>query len=458
MGRGCLLDAFVDDQRDAVVGALADWLRIPSVAAEPAHERDVALSAEWCAGRLATSGLSSVEVVSTPGHPCVYGEWLEAGSGPTVLVYGHHDVQPADPLDEWDSPPFEARRRGGELFARGASDDKGQVLCHIEAVRGLLEGSGGLPVNVKFLVEGEEEIGSPHFEELLVAGRERFAADVIVVSDTPMWAADVPSVTIAMRGLVAFDVTLRSGERDLHSGQYGGAVPNPAHIAARMVAALHDRDGRVAVPGFYDDVRPLLRAERASFEALGFDEHAWARAAGVRCLDGEAGYSTLERLWARPTCDVTGFHSGYGGSGVKTIVPATAHFKVTFRLVADQDPATISERFGAWVRRTVPKGVGVEVVPAGGVGPAVSDLTHPALGALTRSVTRVWGRQPIFTRSGGSGPEEALSRVLSAPVLHLGLGLPGDRIHAPNERVLLDQLWRGMLAAGELYRELAELS
>jgi acetylornithine deacetylase/succinyl-diaminopimelate desuccinylase-like protein len=453
-----LLDAFLEAERDATLAALADWVRIPSVSAQPLHAADVERAAQWCAERMEHAGLEHVEILPTPGHPAVYGDWLHAGEEAiTALVYGHHDVQPPEPLDEWHSPPFEPVVRDGQLFGRGAVDDKGQVLYQLEAIRGLLSDGGRLPVNVKFLVEGEEEIGSPNFEALLERERERLACDVIVVSDTGMWAPDLPTVTTGMRGLVACDVTLRTARRDVHSGLFGGAVPNAAHWAARLIAALHDADGRVTIPGFYDGVRPLLPAERQSFAALPFDEAAWVGTSGVGRLEGEGGYSTLERIWARPTCDVAGIHAGYSGDGVKTIVPAAARFKVTFRLVADQDPPAVAAAFEAWLREQVPDGIELNVRLDGMVGPALTDVSHPGMGALSRAIARVWGTEPLFTRTGGSGPEESLGRVLKAQVLYLGVSLPDDRIHAPNERILLEQLWKGLLAAGELWRELGEL-
>ncbi|MGH9002526.1 MAG: dipeptidase, partial [Acidimicrobiia bacterium] len=417
-GDELLLSSFLDAERETVLAALVDWLRIPSISAQPLHTPDIERSAEWCAERMRAAGLEHVEIIPTAGHPSVYGDWLHAGPGTiTALVYGHHDVQPVDPLDEWHSPPFEPTVRDGQLFARGAIDDKGQVLYHLEAVRGLLARDGRLPVNVKVLVEGEEEIGSPNFEALLESERERLTCDVIVVSDTGMWAPDVPSITTGMRGLIAFDVALRTAAQDLHSGLFGGAVPNPAHWAARLVAALHDDVGRVTIPGFYDRVRPLLPAERESFAALPFSDDSWAATAGVRRLEGETGFSTLERLWVRPTCDVTGISSGYGGDGVKTIVPATARLKVTFRLVADQDPDAVGDAFEAWAPTQVPEGVDLEVRREGFVAPALTDVSHPGVAALARAMARVWGAEPLFTRTGGSGPEEALGRVLAAPVL-----------------------------------------
>ena len=455
--RDLLLHDYVDAERDGIVERLFEWLRIPSISAHPDHAADVRRSAEFTAELMRDAGLEHVEILDTAGAPSVYGDHLHAGpEAPTAVVYGHHDVQPVDPLDQWTSPPFEPVIIDGECRARGAIDDKGQVLYEIEAVRGLLQKEGRLPVNVKFLVEGEEEVGSPNFEDLLWREKERLACDVVVVSDTGMWSRSVPSITVAMRGLVAFDVTVRTGTIDLHSGSFGGAVPNPAHLIGRIVDDLHDDDGRVTLPGFYDDVRPLTDEEERSLAELPFDEEKWKRSAGVRRLDGEAGRSVLERTWSRPTCDVVGISVGYSGEGMKTIVPAEGNVKITFRLVADQQPAKVADAFEAWLAERIPDGVDVVVRPEGpGVAPALTPVDHPAVGALRRAIARVWGKKPLFTREGGSGPEEALGRVLEAPVLFLGVGLPGDRFHAPNERMVMDQFWKGLLAAGELWTELA---
>ena len=450
------LSSYVDAHRGRIVDTLLEWLRIPSISADPAHAGDVRHSATFTADLLRDAGFEHVRELTAGGAPAVYGDWLRAGAdAPTVVVYGHHDVQPIDPLDEWESPPFEPVIRDGECLGRGAIDDKGQVLYEIEAARGLLQVDGRLPVNLKLLVEGEEESGSPTFERILIDQRDLLACDAVVVSDTGMWAADVPSICTGMRGLAGFDVRLRTAAVDLHSGSFGGAVPNAAHLAARLVDSLHDDRGRVTVPGFYDDVRPLTDEERASFDSLPFDERSWRATAGVPFLTGEAGRTTLERVWSRPTCEVVGLSSGYAGAGIKTIVPATADVKVTFRLVADQEPEKVALAFERWVADQVPSGVEVTVVREGAVAPALTPTAHPAVGALGRVIERVWGRPPLFTREGGSGPEEALGRVLHAPVLYLGVGLPGDRIHAPNERMVMDQFWKGLLAAGELWPELA---
>ncbi|MDQ6614364.1 MAG: dipeptidase [Actinomycetota bacterium] len=454
------LARYAEAEADRIVETLFDWLRIPSISAHPERAEDVRASAEFCAHLLKEAGLENVALIEPPAPsgragPAVYGDWLHAGAGaPTVLVYGHHDVQPVDPVHLWTSPPFSPVIVDGECRARGAVDDKGQTLYQIEAARGLLAADGVLPVNLKFIIEGEEEVGSPHFEALLAQEAPRLACDVIVVSDTGMLAPDVPSITVGMRGLVAFDVELVTSTTDLHSGSWGGTVPNAARVAAELAAALHDADGRVTLPGFYDRIRPLSPAEQASLAAQPFDEAAFMGQAGVRALTGEAGYTPIERTTVRPTAEVVGLTGGYHGPGIKTIVPATANLKIAFRLVPDQRPAEVAAAFQEWLAERVPAGVAVTVTPEGGVAPALTPVEHPALAALVRAIERVWGTAPLFTRCGGSGPEEALGRVLGAPVLFLGIALPDDRYHAPNERMVMAQFWKGLLAAGELLAEL----
>jgi acetylornithine deacetylase/succinyl-diaminopimelate desuccinylase-like protein len=457
------LAGYAKAEAERIVTTLFDWLRIPSISSHPERAPDVRASAEFCARLLTEAGLENVTLIEPPvaasggDHPgpAVYGDWLHAGpEAATVVVYGHHDVQPVDPLELWTSPPFSPVIVDGECRARGAVDDKGQVLYEIEAARGLLAANGALPVNLKFIIEGEEEIGSPHFEALLHQEAARLACDVVVVSDTGMIAPDVPSITVGMRGLVAFDVTLVTSTTDLHSGIFGGTVPNAARVAADLVAALHDAQERVTLPGFYDRVRDLSAAEQASMDAQPFDEAGFMAAAGVKALVGEAGFTAIERTSTRPTAEVVGLTGGYGGPGIKTIVPATANLKIALRLVPDQRPEEITAAFEAWVAAHLPPGVSATVVPEGGVAPALTPVDHPAMGALVRAIERVWGTAPLFTRSGGSGPEEALGRVLGAPVLFLGIALPDDRFHAPNERMVMSQFWKGLLAAGELLVEL----
>lgn len=459
------LSGFLANSQQRILGTLAEWLRIPSISADPAHAADVASSAAFVADIMRRAGLDNVELLPVVGPtgagteggggPAVYGEWLGAGAGaPTVLIYGHHDVQPVDPLEEWHSAPFDPVVTETEVVARGASDDKGQVLMQLEAARGLLAEHGRLPVNLKFLVEGEEEVGSPHLEQLLEKERARLAADLIVVSDTGMEAVDVPSSTVGMRGLVAFDINLRTARSDLHSGIWGGTVPNAALLAARLAAALHDADGRVTLPGFYDDVAELTAEEREHLAAVPFDEADFCHKAGVKFLEGEAGRSPYERTGSRPTAEVVGLHSGYGGTGIKTIVPAAANLKLALRLVPHQRPEKIRPALENWLGEHVPVGVEWSITPVGGVAPLVTPVDHPSVRALGRAIEKVWGKAPLYTRSGGSGPEEALGRVLGAPLVFLGVALPDDHFHAPNERLVIDQLWKGILAAGELLLEL----
>jgi acetylornithine deacetylase/succinyl-diaminopimelate desuccinylase-like protein len=449
---------YISAERGRITDELLEWLRIPSISADPERGPDVRRSAEFCADLMRRSGLEAVQLLETPGAPAVYGEWCHAPSGaPTVLIYGHHDVQPVDPLDLWTSPPFEPVIVDGECLARGAIDDKGQTLYQIEAARGLLA-MGPLPVNLKFLIEGEEEVGSPNFEGLLTGRSDLLGSDIVVVSDTGMISPEVPSTTVGMRGLAAFDVHLRTAATDLHSVMWGGSVANPARLAARLVAGLHDDQGRVTLPGFYDRVRRLSPVEQRSLDEQPFDEESFrATAGGVAYLEGEQGFSPLEQIGVRPTAEVVGIHSGYGGPGIKTIVPAEAGFKVAFRLVPDQDPAAVEPAFRSWLAERVPASVQLTVTPEGAVAPALTPVDHPAMGALSRVIERVWGKAPLYTREGGSGPEEALGRVLEAPVLFLGVGLPGDRIHAPNERMVMDQFWKGLLAAADLLVELGTM-
>jgi acetylornithine deacetylase/succinyl-diaminopimelate desuccinylase-like protein len=445
------------------------WLRIPSISADPAHAPDVDASAEWLAEALRRTGFPTVEIWETPGAPAVFAEWISADPGaPVALVYGHHDVQPVDPPELWVHPPFEPTRvegpNGPELHARGAIDDKGNVAFHLLGMQAHLAATGrDTPaVTVKLLIEGEEESGSPHFADLLRARADRLACDVVVVSDTGMAAHDVPSAVTAMRGLADAEITLRGPAVDLHSGSFGGAVPNPLHAMAQLLAALHDEHGRVTLPGFYDKVRPLSDRERELMGRVPFDEEAWlAGPAASRVATGEEGFSTLERVGARPTAEVNGMWGGYTGPGHKTIIPAEAHAKVTFRLVADQRPEDVGPMVRAWVEANVPAGIEAEVhTPPGGVAPCASDLNSPAMDALLRAIAQAFDTDPgevLFTREGGSGPEADLVEHLGAPLLFLGAGLPTDRIHSPNERVLLPMLYRGAEAAAHLWRELASV-
>ncbi|AXK31548.1 dipeptidase [Streptomyces armeniacus] len=449
---------FVDGARDTFLDDLADWLRIPSVSVDPARAGDVRRSAAWLAAKLTETGFTDVEVWDTPGHPAVYAEWpSDDPEAPTVLVYGHHDVQPAAREDGWHSEPFEPVRRDGRLYGRGAADDKGQVLFHTLGVRAHLAATGRTApaVHLKLLVEGEEEAGSEHFRELVETHAERLRCDVTIVSDTGMWSADTPTVCTGMRGLVECQIELRGPDQDIHSGSFGGAVPNPATEAARLAAGLHDANRRVAVPGFYDGVEELTARDRALFAELPFDEDTWLRGAHSYAPLGEAGYTTLERIWARPTAEVNGIAGGYQGPGGKTVVPAHAELKLSFRTVAGQRPERIEQLVRKWVAGALPPGVRHEITFTGATRPCLTPLDHPALQSVVRSMARAFGKPVRFTREGGSGPAADLRDVLGVPVLFLGISVPSDGWHAPDEKVELDLLMKGAEAAAYLWGDLA---
>ena len=444
--------------------ALKDWLTIPSISADPEYHPDVRRSAEWLAARLRTTGFPVAEVWETDGLPAVFAEWPAAApAAPTVLVYGHHDVQPVEPLEEWTSPPFVPAERDGQLLARGASDDKGQVLFHDLGLRACLAATGNgtpataPPVTLKFLIEGEEESGSAPLSNLLHRERERLACDVIVVTDTSIWAADVPSMCVGMRGMADAQIDLKGADIDLHSGSFGGGVPNPLHALAALVAGLHDADGRVTLPGFYDQVMPLSDQERELISRLPFDEKQWLASAGnSRAASGEAGYTTLERVWARPTLELNGMWGGHTGAGGKTIIPKEAHAKISFRLVADQDPDAVLASLRDYVIANTPAGIEASVFfHADGGRAAFSPIDSPAVAAGRRAMERAFGREVLFTREGGSGPEADLTDILAAPLVFIGVGLDEDRIHAPNEKVEMSLLLKGAESVAYLWQELA---
>ena len=452
---------YVDQHRDSLLRDLDAWLRIPSISASPEHSGEVRRSAEWLADRLRRAGFPTVEVWETAGLPAVFAEWPCADQdAPVVTLYGHHDVQPVDPLDLWRTPPFEPTIVGDELFARGAIDDKGQVLFHLLGLEAHLATTGRTSpaVTLKVIVEGEEECGSVHFRQLLDKHRSRLACDVVVVSDTSVFGPDTPSICTGMRGLTDCQVDLHGPDVDLHSGSFGGAVPNPLAVLADLLAGLHDIDGRVTLDGFYDRVVVLSDRERELFAKLPFDEGRWVRETALsRGTRGEAGYSTLERIWARPTAEVNGMWGGYTGPGHKTIVPTDAHAKLSFRLVADQDPLEVQEAVKRYVAGYDRDGITASVAFSGpGVRPCLTPLDAPALQAATRAMEAAFGKEVLYTREGGSGPEADLADVLAAPVLFVGVGLPDDRIHAPNERVVLSQLFLGAQVAAHLWAELAQ--
>jgi acetylornithine deacetylase/succinyl-diaminopimelate desuccinylase-like protein len=442
--------------------ALREWLAIPSVSADPARHADVRASAEWLADYLRETGFPVVEVWETGGLPAVYAHWPAADpAAQRVLVYGHHDVQPAAREDGWDYEPFQPVETGGRIYGRGASDDKGQVLFHALGIRALLAArdEDAPPVTITMLIEGEEESGSPNFAALLEKRKDELTPDVIVISDTTMWAAGTPSICTGMRGLADAEVTLTGPTRDLHSGSFGGGVPNPAHALAALLAGLHDADGRVALPGFYDDVAPLTEEERGLLAKLPFDEQSWLTDAGDSgATAGEAGYTTLERIWARPTAEVNGLWGGHTGPGGKTIIPKAAHAKLSFRLVADQEPGKVIDALREYVAASVPAGITATVTERGGVRPCRSAIDSPGVAAARRAMQRAFGTEVLFTKEGGSGPEADLADILGAPLVFVAVGLDADRIHAPNEYVDLSRLLLGAESIAYLWEELAAVS
>jgi len=429
---------------------LLEFLSIPSVSTDPGHRDDVRRAALWLKDRLEALGFVAA-LHETPLHPILYAERLVDEKAPTVLVYGHYDVQPPDPLELWETPPFSPVVREGRVYARGASDDKGQLWAHVAALEGL-----AARVNVKFLVEGEEEIGSPHFLPFVRENRERLRADVVLISDGAMFAPETPTLTYGLRGLCYLEVRLQGARRDLHSGAFGGVAPNPIQALGWLLARLKDeRTGKVLIPGFYERVRPVAEEEKRLWPAL--DEEALKRELGVDCLPGEEGYTPLERLWARPTLDPNGIYGGYQGEGSKTVIPAEAGMKLSMRLVPDQDPEEVADLAEAYLREILPPGYRLEVRRLHGGRPVLTDPFSPPMRLMARALAEVWGRPPVYAREGGTIPVVAeLQEALQAPIVLLGLGLSDDNLHAPNEKFDLLNLEKGIAAIRRFYELLAE--
>ncbi|HEX7004613.1 MAG TPA: dipeptidase [Trueperaceae bacterium] len=449
------LESYLARNRERHLEELIEFLRIPSVSADPKHKGDVRRAAEYLKERFDALGFTS-EVHDTPGHPLVLAERRVDENAPTVLIYGHYDVQPPDPFDLWEHPPFEPTVTDGRLIARGASDDKGQVYAHLKAVEALLDAQPGTKLNILFLVEGEEEVSSTNLAPFIEANRERLAADIVLISDGAMLGPDQPSLTYGLRGIVYVEVRVKAADRDLHSGAYGGAVPNAINALARMIAGLHDDEGRITVPGFYDDVQPITERERESLAKLPFDEKRFLANVGVKASPGEAGYSVIERIWTRPTLDVNGIGGGFQGEGSKTVIAAQAMAKISCRLVPDQQPRRIFELLREHLRRLAPAGVEVEVRHLNDGPPGVVPLESPALETASQAIEAVWGKSPEFVRTGGSIPVVAtFQKELGGDVIMLDMGLETDGAHAPNEHFMLENYFRGIHTSAELLRRLA---
>jgi len=431
---------------------LLDFLRIPSVSTDPAHKADVERAARFLAEKLEAIGFS-VELVPTPGHPIVYAERRKDPKAPTLLVYGHYDVQPPDPIELWESPPFEPTIKDGKVYARGASDDKGQVWIHVAAAAETQD----LPLNLKFVIEGEEEVGSKNLFAFLRENQSRLRANAALVSDTAMFARGLPTLVYGLRGLAYLEVEVEGTKSDLHSGVHGGAAPNAALAAARIAASLKSPEGWVRIPGFYEKVRPLEPEERAEWARLPFDEEAYREALGAEALEGEPGYSVLERRWARPSLDVNGFSSGWTGPGPKTVIPARASFKFSMRLVPDQDPDEIAALAERYVQEVAPKNYRVRVRVFEGAKPVLVDRNTRAMRLAARALKEAFGRDPVFIREGGTIPVvTALKEELRLPVVLMGFGLPDDNLHAPNEKFELENFEKGIEAVKAYYRRFAE--
>ena len=447
--------SFVESNRDRYLSELKEFLAIPSVSSQTNHNADTRRCAEWVANQMRTIGLNNVQLFETPGHPVVYGDWLGAPGKPTILLYGHYDVQPVDPVNLWSSPPFEATIRGDNLYARGAADDKGQVYIHLKAIESYIKNSGSLPVNLKLIIEGEEEVGSANLDNFVKEHKSLLKGDIVLISDSSMFAKGVPSVCYGLRGLAYMEVEVTGPNTDLHSGSFGGSVHNPVQVLCEMIASLHDKNGKITVKGFYDDVRPLTKEERSSFKKLPWNDGKYAKGLGLKELYGEKGFTTLERLWARPTLECNGIWGGYTGEGAKTVLPAKAFAKISMRLVPDQTSAKAAKLFETHFKRIAPKTVDVKVRALHGGEAAITPIDSPGVQAAIAALEKGFGKKPLYQREGGSIPIVVqFKKILGLDTVLLGFGLPDENAHAPNEFINLDNFFGGIRTSVHFYNEL----
>ena len=452
-----MIQRFVDDNRDRMHNELKTLLSIPSISTEPANAGDVKVCAEWIADHCRALGMTRTEVFETEGHPIVYSEWLEAGeNAPTVLFYGHYDVQPVDPLHLWTNPPFEPVFRDGKVFARGATDDKGQVFLHLKAIEALFKESGKLPVNVKLLIEGEEEIGSPNLAPFIEQNKEMLKCDTVLISDTPIFAPGLPSLVYGLRGLCYMEVELTGPNRDLHSGTFGGAVDNPINALAGVISQLKDGYGIIRIPGFYEDVVPLTDEERDDFARLPYNDKEYCEALDIPFTFGEFGYTTYERTGARPTLDVNGIWGGFTGEGAKTVLPSKATAKISMRLVPNQKTEVIAELFTKFIKNIVPPTMKVRVSNLHGADPAITPRDSKGVKAAVKALEQAYGKKPVLSREGGSIPVCLLfDTILSAPTVLMGFGLNSENAHSPDEHFSLENFEKGIVATAAFYKEFA---
>jgi Acetylornithine deacetylase/Succinyl-diaminopimelate desuccinylase and related deacylases len=449
--------SFIESNRERYLSELKELLAIPSVSSQKERKPDMRRAAEWLKNHMSNIGLQNVQIMETEGHPVVYADWLDAVGLPTILIYGHYDVQPEDPVDLWTTPPFEATIRGENLYARGASDDKGQIFIHLKAIEAFLKNGGTLPVNIKIIFEGEEEIGSDNLPKFVSEHKDLLKADVIVISDSGMFAKGVPSVTYALRGLAYMEVEVTGPNSDLHSGSFGGSVHNPIQVLTEMIASLHDKNGRIAVKGMYNDVRPLTKAERAAFKKLPWNDKKYAKSLGLKQLYGEKGFTTLERLWARPTLECNGIWGGYTGEGTKTVLPSKAFAKISMRIVPDQSSAKIAKLFEKHLKAIAPKTVDIKVRYLNGGEPAITPVDSPGVKAAVAALEKGFGKKPLYQREGGSIPIVVdFKKLLGIDSVLLGFGLPDENAHAPNEFINLDNFFGGIKTAAHYYNELPQ--
>ena len=452
------LDAYFSEHREAHLNELNEFLRIPSISSLSEHKGDIQNAAEWLANTFKKLNLENISITQTAGHPVVYADWLHAEDKPTILFYGHYDVQPVDPLNLWETEPFNPTIRDNKLFARGASDDKGQVFMHLKMIEALFATTGTLPVNVKFIYEGEEEIGSPNLPAYVEEHKEKLAADLILISDTGLYGPGKPAVCYGLRGLTGVQIDVRGAKGDLHSGLYGGGVQNAIHALAGILASFRDEHGTIQVEGFYDKVLPLSEEEREAYRALGFDEESVKEEVGVKELFGEAGYSYLERTWARPTLEVNGVFGGFSGEGIKTVLPAEAGAKITCRLVPNQEPDEIVALLKAHIEKHKPTGVEVTISEFDKGRPFLTPFDHPFIQAAGRSYEKVYNVPTAYTRGGGSIPiVAAFDEILELPVVLMGFGLSSENFHAPNEHFHLENFDKGLRVLSDYLFEVAEL-
>lgn len=450
--------AYIKTNKQRYVNELVEYVRIPSISTKIEAAKDMKRTCQFLVKRMKKAGLENVKILPTSGHASIYGDWIHAPGKPTVLVYGHYDVQPPEPLELWDSPPFEPKVRGGQLYGRGTVDNKGQHYLHLMAVESFLKNSGRLPVNVKFIVEGEEEIGSPHFSEILERHKELLRADTLVISDSPMLDRNIPSICYGLRGLAYFELEITAAKQDLHSGSFGGAVANPLTILSEIIAKLHNTRGRVTVPGFYRDVLTVKKNERVALGKLPFSRKNFLRTTGAARPSGEVGYSTPERLWARPTLEVNGLWGGYTGEGAKTVLPAKAHAKISCRLVPNQDPEKISQIFERHLKKLTPNTVKLKFHVHSLGKPWVAPYTHPFFQAAKKALKKGFGHRAVFVREGGSIPLiPDIQDAFKIPVILMGFGLPDENAHAPNERMDLGNYQNGILSVAYFLKELEKL-